>query len=346
VAHTFDIRFARSAGLAALLEAPANRFRWKGGGQIRIDPQGVSIAAKRGLLSLFASTRRIAAAELTEVYREGDALRLEFSTAGAGREVMPFWVKDRDTAARIVKLLPTQRTIELDDAPRHPRFRLDPRPLMLLGAVAIAGLAIAWLVRDGTSAEIALPAAAVTDYRAPVVATEPVLVPIPVAVPVHVPAASRPSRSREPGTYAQPVSDATRRESGEVTRASRRTNAFSDETAQALVHDLTQAGIRGDSYRPAARVRATDGIVPIVPGQFAYDAARRQLEWFEVQLKAVRNHEIDWWDVEVAIYNSEEMGNRDLWPLLQAELAASRAWRIHDQAFAEQLTARVRLYVR
>ena len=34
MAHTFDIRFARSEGLAALFEAPANRLRWKGAGRL------------------------------------------------------------------------------------------------------------------------------------------------------------------------------------------------------------------------------------------------------------------------------------------------------------------------
>ena len=44
MAHTFDIRFARSAGLAALLEAPENAFRWKGAGLLRIDAQGISFS--------------------------------------------------------------------------------------------------------------------------------------------------------------------------------------------------------------------------------------------------------------------------------------------------------------
>ena len=61
MAQTFDIRFARSAGLAALLEAPENRFRWKGVGLLRIDAQSISFTVKRGLLALFAGnrTRRI-----------------------------------------------------------------------------------------------------------------------------------------------------------------------------------------------------------------------------------------------------------------------------------------------
>ena len=37
MAQTFDIRFAKSAGLAGLFEAPANEYRWKGAGRLSID---------------------------------------------------------------------------------------------------------------------------------------------------------------------------------------------------------------------------------------------------------------------------------------------------------------------
>src|SRR5688572_32865876 len=89
MAHTFEIRFARSAGLAGLFEAPGNSFRWKGAGRLSIDAQGISIAVKRGLTNLLSRRRshRIAAAELTEVYREGDALRLEFGSDNRREEI-------------------------------------------------------------------------------------------------------------------------------------------------------------------------------------------------------------------------------------------------------------------
>ena len=122
MAQTFDIRFARSAGLAALLEAPENRFRWKGGGLLRIDAQSISFAVKRGLLALFAGkrTRRIPAGNLKAVYREGDALRVEFQADEAARVVLPFWADDRDAAAQIVRLLPTSQTVEIEDSTTHP----------------------------------------------------------------------------------------------------------------------------------------------------------------------------------------------------------------------------------
>jgi hypothetical protein len=144
MANTFDIRFARTAGLAALFEAPANRFRWKGAGRLSIDAEGISIAVKRGLLSWFARrSRRIPAGDITEVYREGDALRLEFGTAAA-REVLPIWAAGSDTAAEIVKLLPTSRTVELEQSPAPvPAYRFDWPVIAGICAVS-AALALGW----------------------------------------------------------------------------------------------------------------------------------------------------------------------------------------------------------
>ena len=101
MAQTFDIRFARSVGLTALLEVPLNRFRWKGGGHLRIDGQGISIGVKRGILALFGAkhTHRISNENLRSVYREGEALRVEFENADSKRIVLPFWAGDSNTAA-------------------------------------------------------------------------------------------------------------------------------------------------------------------------------------------------------------------------------------------------------
>ncbi len=142
MAQTFDIRFARSAGLAALFEAPANEFRWKGVGRLSIDASGISIAVRRGLMTLFAraQSRHIAMNSVIEVYREGSALRLEFSTQESPRRVLPIWARDRKTAAQIVTLLPTQRTVEVEDDAAGParRYRYDRRLLVVLSIVAVA----------------------------------------------------------------------------------------------------------------------------------------------------------------------------------------------------------------
>jgi hypothetical protein len=157
MAHTFDIRFAKSAGLAGLFEAPANRLGWKGSGQLSIDAQGISIAMKRGLLTFFSRRmRRFPASNLTEVYREGDALRLEFNTDHS-REVLPVWASGSEAAAQIVKLLPTQQTVELD----HPTaakagYRFDWRLLASLLGAALVIVAMAILVKP-TTPEVAAP---------------------------------------------------------------------------------------------------------------------------------------------------------------------------------------------
>ena len=131
MASTFDISFARSAGMAALFEAPANSFRWKGAGKLSVDAQGISIAVKRGLLSLFSRTdpphrRR----ELTEVYREGE----HFESSSAPRAPSCPYGPAATRRARIVKLLPTRRTVEIE---RIARSRRNLRP---------DGRALAWLV--------------------------------------------------------------------------------------------------------------------------------------------------------------------------------------------------------
>ena len=145
MAHSFDIRFARSAGLAAWFEAPANHFGWKGAGRLSIDTEGISIAVRRGLATWFTRrTHRIPATELTQVFREGDALRLEYG-ADDRRQVLPIWATHRAVAEQIVKLLPTLRTVEIDEPSAPRRFRWDRTLLawpLLVAAIAV----VTWLV--------------------------------------------------------------------------------------------------------------------------------------------------------------------------------------------------------
>src|SRR6185369_6994097 len=117
MSQTFDIRFARSAGLVALFEAPSNSFRWKGNGRMLVEPHGLGIAFERMLLGFRFRTERLSVDENTEVYREGEALRFEFARQGTKREVLPIWARDRAAAAEIVRLMPTRRTVEIEEAP-------------------------------------------------------------------------------------------------------------------------------------------------------------------------------------------------------------------------------------
>ena len=69
-----------------MLEAPENSFRWKGGGLLSIDAQGISVAVKRGCLP---ARRQSHAAhshgDLGQVFREGEALRVEFQRRTTAR---------------------------------------------------------------------------------------------------------------------------------------------------------------------------------------------------------------------------------------------------------------------
>ena len=183
--HTFDIRFERSAGLGALLAPPENTYHWKGAGKLRIEPDGISFAVKRGLLVLFPLTRRVSAGQLKEVYREGDALHLTFTTADSPPARVSCWAADASTAAEIVQLLPTRRTVEIEHATgrrstdRPARTRLDRRLLALLAVLAAASVGI--LMWPGSRP--AAPADAVPLVEAPVIPAEVNLEPPQLLLP-------------------------------------------------------------------------------------------------------------------------------------------------------------------
>jgi hypothetical protein len=383
MAQTFDIRFARSAGLAALLEAPGNRFRWKGGGLLRIDADSIRFSVKRGLLSLFArnQTQRIPAEDLREVYREGEALRVEFQTDDTSRVVLPFWAGNRDIAAQIVRSLPTSQTVEIEhstDATDSGKSRLDWRMLMLLGVVIVALVSGTWAVYERTDLSItgtptplsvrATPDQAVAQisegatppahYSAP-----PVPSPVSSARRVEAPAfplnTSRSTLATRPNVLEPPAAS-TETESKAAPEV-------------APPQDVSAAGASPTVWR----VRVTsDGVVPIVPGMPSYEAARRQIDLFLAESNTLRGYFLDarylpgrqrfadieklWWKVTVRVSNSLDFEDPALRPLQEIELAVSRAWRrafafYADPAllvtadaeveFAEMLEARARQFV-
>jgi hypothetical protein len=299
--HTFDIRFARSAGISAWLEEPVNRFRWKGAGRLSISRDVITIAARRGLASLFRHSppRRIAAADLREVYREGAALRLEFSTEESVREVLPLWVDDRDTAASIVKLLPTTQTVELEDAPARatPRVRWD-RGLLATLSVLVATLAgLAWiLTRDEPVTASAAPAFArgATDSApATPVLTNDILVVQPTAESLL----GTPLRPVPAGT---PASEAGRR-------------AFTQFDAQAQDLLLHYQRARADLEAGAlTHAKFAEVLASIEPG---------------------------WWNVTFRLLETDGLADPALAELRATMLASARNWRGFLASYAEGMKA-------
>jgi hypothetical protein len=331
--HTFDIRFAKSVGLAGLFEAPANRLGWKGSGRLSIDAQGISIAVRRGLLTLFTRrTRRFPADSLTEAYREGDALRLVFGRREQ-QEILSVWARGGETAAQIVKLLPTLRTVELDQSTGATRrYRFDWRTALLLLALAVvaaaaislalrqSGLQVPWagVEPDGASSSTApLP-------NAPVVADSGIERSNSSAAPAG-PARTEVRRNVSPSSSP---SSAARRDAG---RNGQITN---------------DAGSEISSARDAAeRATPSAGHASSAQSMSSRDAAVMLLEVFEEQ--SARGLDDDgWWQLTVYIHTTPEFQQQDLWPLREAMLAVSRAWRAHDAEFAERLTDQVHMIAR
>jgi len=300
VAQTFEIRFERTAGLASFFTAADNVFRWKGAGRLSIDPHGISIAAKRGLTTLLArrSSHRIPAADLQEVYREGAALRMEFKAGNQPRVVLPFWARDRDTAAEIVRLLPTSRTVELEQdevaSNRQPaKFRPDGVALLVvvLGLAAILG--IAWKFAATREAPVAsLPAV-----------IEPDFVPIPIELPElpQVPVAAL-------ATDADRLNLAIRPGTSAYGAAQRFTTVFEE-----------QAEVIEGRYHAAWRLHA-DRLIS--SADFAANLDEQAMRW---------------WDFTFRTLDNRALASPDLLDLRAAMLGIARHWRNFLNGYADGL---------
>jgi hypothetical protein len=124
----------------------------------------------------------VPAGQIREVYREGEALHLTFSTADRAQARVSCWAADASTAAEIVQLLPTRRTVELEhttDRLAGDRPRYDRRVLAMLAVVSMAGAAIwLWPRNTGTAKPDALPL-----LEAPVIPAEVNLAPPLMVLP-------------------------------------------------------------------------------------------------------------------------------------------------------------------
>lgn len=342
MAQTFDIRFAKSAGLAAFLEVPENRFRWKGGGLLRIDSRGISIGAKRGLLALLGGkrTQRIPSENLRAVYREGEALRVEYQS-GSANVVLPFWADNRDAAAQIVRMLPTRQTVEIEETTNFAKPRADWRVLLTIG-ISIAAIAIGiWAVYQRGQQEAAPNSGSAIGSE---VTQEALQRPsevssqsaeatpqgvTPASVTAHTSSSARPApeRTEEP---AFPLD----------TSRSAMTRPQSEEQPEISAPDETAIiDMYGNTSTRRTRALA-HGVVPYELGTPTIAAARRQLALFLAESDTLRakyrfvgnavsaqSLEDLWWKVTVRVSNSPDFEGRTLQALQELELAISRSWR-------------------
>jgi hypothetical protein len=115
-APEFQVLFSRPADFAGRPDSLPNSFRWSGSGVIHIMERGLLIIAKRRSAIGFHTTeqRFVPAAEICDVYREGNSVRVDLRGDLQQRGYFQFWTAAAATSGTIVRLLPTTRTIEYD----------------------------------------------------------------------------------------------------------------------------------------------------------------------------------------------------------------------------------------
>ena len=326
MAQTFDIRFARSGGLAGFFETPANSFRWKGGGRLSVDAEGISVAVKRSVASLLLRHRsqRIPAQHIKEVYREGESLRVEFVTDENPRAVLPFWARDRDTAARIVELLPTSRTIEFEHSTNAPSAANGRRSLVLatvivffVGSVAFLALRQAppvenpAIVATAQSDAVVAAAAAVSGSDTGPLTDQSAPVPSPASntgEPISADEARKLAMLAEdpvdwtspPPKFAAPTSDGPQTSRRNAPAVAIATEPPREPEAESFVPDEV----------PAIRVSPAP-VTPIPSGTLAYDAARSLVRRFIAGTLRIQADFIEASaDIKVGRFNSEEDARR------------------------------------
>jgi hypothetical protein len=313
MAHTFHIRFARNSGLAALLEAPANSFHWKGSGRLSIDNEWLVFARSRQFPWSFGRLlRRVPAAALAGVYREGDSLRLEFS--GSPRLVVPIWARDHQDAAEIVRLMPTDRTVELDGVSPQAKPASSRRVGIVL--VAVVSLIVGVLARsmfENREAIRELPAAAmeVTPASIPEIASSPSIASTGAA-----------KSAASLGAGADAAASPAMRLATPATQVDSVTGEF--EAAP----DTQPTG--SNALHPSTS---------IAPGEQDNEAAVPRSDFFRAESAALQSEyvygrtstadlERRWWALSVRLYNSPEFDDWRLRPLIDAQLGVSLNWRI------------------
>jgi hypothetical protein len=368
MAESFDIRFSRAAGFAALLEAPANTFRWTGRGQLSIDAQGISVALQRGLSSwpVRNRARRIAAADLRQVFREGEALRVEFSSSGAPRASMQFWAKDRATAAQIVSLLPTLRTVELEEGAAAGQFRVN-RPVATLLGIALAAITCGIVVmRFGHSPPVASAmdtrkASPTSAAAAPVTAGEPARADSLEVARTTTPAGAASEPATRPSTRTRLHEGAAPPAAGAPGDAIGETSVEPENGDLLPAFPATELSLLADIPLPARAPLRVDGPLATIPSNTpAWNEALRQLALFGSDLddlreglerdrqlfesarisraemaKRVDAYEDRWWDVTFRILDTDAFAVPVLADLRATLLASARYQRHFLALYAE-----------
>ena len=144
--RTFPVGFNSTPGHASLLRPAQNSYRWVGAGSVLLNEQGIQVTAKRlTLLGLRRTEHFIHRSEILEVYREGDAIRIDLQ-GEARRSFVRFWAEDAARAAEIVRLLPTTRTIELEGGAERARRADTHKSVWWYAPVVILAGALACFV--------------------------------------------------------------------------------------------------------------------------------------------------------------------------------------------------------
>ncbi len=322
MARTFDIRFARSDGIAALLETPANTFRWRGAGSLRIDGGRLDIQQKRGIHTLLSRHThfRLDAADLREVAREGDALRIEFGVPGARRGVLPFWVRNRAEATEIVRLMPTDRTVESDEPVENPAAPRRRHPLGVLIGVALVSLIVGVIGTSilGNGRSDDLPMQSLDSAG-----SSP-------ASPMEREAIASSQGTRAITVPASPVAETSR--AFPVDRSSK------SDSGSAIPADVP---LRGEQevmpVESSTSALAPGDVSVLTPAQTAYVDTGAETRHFMREAMALRSAYVNgqtpdlesrWWELSVRLYNSPAFDNQPRSILVDAELGLSLNWRV------------------
>src|SRR3569833_2862791 len=109
-----------------------NTFRWTGPGTIHVLERGLLVLTRRRSPLGFrtADERFVPASDICEVFRDGDAVRVDLRGDSKHADFFQFWTGNPAIAGTIVRLLPTTRTIEYEVAPTEQVA--TPRPPLTL----------------------------------------------------------------------------------------------------------------------------------------------------------------------------------------------------------------------